>query len=327
MLTLYFSKHCAPYLNLRTIVILFRRSRLSKRLSRLILISASVIGVLAICPTPNRATTIVVARSATEIVVGADSKVTDSYGNQLEKRACKILQFGKVVVAMEGLGTDRVTGFSVQKIVAEAFRARPKASISESTNFVTGLLVSSLLLELPALQKEDPNSYSRKIGAGQSFLRIVLTGFEKHRPLVFVRSFRAAPISPRITGVTVMADDCLLDCRGDVITRFLGETEAIEGLPEETADFWSVGLVSSVRKLVEAEVAARSEYVGPPIDIVRLTARGIEWIQRKPECGTAKTSRLRGSSPTVKEGSTAAVPSLLDRRATAPVVILVVQTV
>ena len=42
----------------------------------------------------TRATTIVVARTANEIVIGADSKVTDAFGGDLKKQACKILQIG-----------------------------------------------------------------------------------------------------------------------------------------------------------------------------------------------------------------------------------------
>jgi hypothetical protein len=70
-----------------------------------------------------------------------------------------------------------------------------------------------------------------------------------------------------------------------VVTRFLGESDAIEGLPEETPDFWKAGLSDGVRRLIETEIAARSEYVGPPIDIVRISKSGVQWIQRKPECG------------------------------------------
>ena len=68
------------------------------------------------------------------------------------------------------------------------------------------------------------------------------------------------------------------------LTRFLGETEAIDGLPEETTGFWKEGLVNGVRRLVETEIAARSEYDGPPIDILRLDKNGAQWIQKKPEC-------------------------------------------
>jgi hypothetical protein len=38
----------------------------------------------------TNATTIVIARSATEIVIGADSKVTNAYGNELNSQVCKI---------------------------------------------------------------------------------------------------------------------------------------------------------------------------------------------------------------------------------------------
>ena len=68
------------------------------------------------------------------------------------------------------------------------------------------------------------------------------------------------------------------------LTRFLGETEAIDGLPEETPGFWKEGLVNGVRRLVETEIVARSEYDGPPIDILRLDKNGAQWIQKKPEC-------------------------------------------
>src|ERR1051325_11914044 len=66
------------------------------------------------------ATTIVVARSAREIVMGADSKVTDTYGNEIAGQVCKIQQFGNLFVAFEGLLRDKATGFSVPDIVRRA---------------------------------------------------------------------------------------------------------------------------------------------------------------------------------------------------------------
>ena len=58
-----------------------------------------------------RATTIVVARTASEIVIGADSRVTDVFGNEVNRRDCKIRQVGNLFVAIEGLEVDRQTGF------------------------------------------------------------------------------------------------------------------------------------------------------------------------------------------------------------------------
>ena len=153
-----------------------------------------------------------------------------------------------------------------------------------------GFLVSELLSELSHLKTHEPQTYFKKIEGGQLFLRIIVAGFEKGRPLVFVRSFRALQYNPGQIGVAVIPDDCLADCKATVATRFLGESDAIEGLPEETFDFWKAGLSEGVRRLIEIEIAARSEYVGPPIDIVRINPNGAQWITRKSECSEQPTS-------------------------------------
>jgi hypothetical protein len=242
------------------------------------------------------ATTIVVARTASEIVIGADSKVTDAYGNDVNRRACKILQVGNLFIAFEGLEIDRETGFSVPEIATMALQLKPSASAAEKTSILMGFLVSRLFDELPQLKKRAPETFKKKIEGGQFFLRIIVGGFERGRPLIFVRNFRAIQLSPQQIGVSVIPDDCLDDCRGDVVTRFLGETEAIDGLPEETAGFWQRGLIEGVRHLIETEIAARSEYVGPPIDLLRIDKNGARWIQRKPQCGETRNEKRRGRS-------------------------------
>ena len=80
------------------------------------------------------------------------------------------------------------------------------------------------------------------------------------------------------------------------MTRFLGETAAIDGLPEDTPDFWDDGLVAGVRRLVQTEIDARSEYVGPPIDLLQINARGAKWIQKKAQCPELKPFRRTASS-------------------------------
>ena len=244
----------------------------------------SVCTLLVLLSGSAYATTIIVARTPNEIVIGADSKVTDAYGNDLNKRACKIRQFGNLFIAIEGLEIDRQTGFSVPDIANNALTSKAAMSTSDKVSVLMGFLVSNLLTELAHLKAHEPQTYFKKIEGGQLFLRMVVAGFENGRPLLFVRSFRALQYNPGQIGVAVIPDDCLDECKGAVVTRFLGESDAIEGLPEETQDFWKAGLSDGVRKLIETEIAARSEYVGPPIDIVRISANGAQWIQRKKEC-------------------------------------------
>lgn len=245
---------------------------------------------------PAHATTIVVARSANEIVIGADSKVTDAFGNDLKRRECKIRQVGNLFIALEGLEIDRKTGFSVREISTAALQLRPADSATEKISILMGYLVSGLLVELPYLKNHEPEAYFKKIEGGQLFLRIIVAGFENGRPLVFVRSFRALQYNPGQIGVAVIPDDCLENCKGTVVTRYLGESDAIEGLPEETSNFWRAGLSAGVRSLIETEIAARNEYVGPPIDIVRISKSGLQWIERKPECQEINARKPPNSS-------------------------------
>jgi hypothetical protein len=242
------------------------------------------------CLTAN-ATTIVVARTPTEIVIGADSKVTDSYGGVVDNSACKIQQVGNLFVAFEGLLRDKKTGFNVAEIARRALQLKPNASAAEKVDILTGFVTSALFEELNQARINSPQEFRIKL-EGQTFLRIVVAGFEGNRPVVFVRQFRTAFMARNI-GVVVIPDDCLKDCKGEVVTRFIGEIGAIEGLPEETQDFWKAGLISGVRRLLEIEIAARSEYVGAPIDILQINARGARWVQKKPECPNIRAVKNR----------------------------------
>jgi hypothetical protein len=230
-----------------------------------------------------RATTIVAVKTDSEIVIGADSKVTDTFGNATGNQTCKIVQAGNVFFAYAGFAFNRKTGFSVPQIAADALKIKPNAAVSEKTALLTGVIASRLFTELQTLKKDDWDTYREKI-EGKIFLRILVAGFENGKPALFVRQFRAVQVNPQIIGVSVLPDDCAADCEGDFVTRFLGETAAIDGLPEETPNFWKNGLAAGVESLIETQIAAREEYVGAPIDILRVTAKNAEWIQKKPLC-------------------------------------------
>jgi hypothetical protein len=45
-----------------------------------------------------------------------------------------------------------------------------------------------------------------------------------------------------------------------------------------------IGWAPTIRKLIEIEIADKPDFVGYPIDIIRLNKKVTEWIQRKAEC-------------------------------------------
>jgi hypothetical protein len=234
-----------------------------------------------------RATTIIVVKTEDEIVIGADSKVTDTFGNTSANQACKIVQAGDVFFAYAGFARDNQTGFSIPQIAADALNLKPTASVTEKTEILTRVAVKKLNVEIPLLKQNNFVTYREKI-EGKIFLRILVAGFEKNKPVILVRKFRLGQTEEKKVSVIISTDDCDAKCTGKNVTRFLGEIEAIDGLPEETPDFWKGGLASGVRKLIETQIAAREEYVGAPIDILRISAKGAAWIQKKPACPEIK---------------------------------------
>lgn len=230
-----------------------------------------------------RATTIVAVKTKNEIVIGADSKVTDTFGNALPVETCKIVQAGNVFFTYAGFARNNETGFSIPQIAKAALESKPKAKMSEKIEILTKTVVEKLDAEILVLREKSFPTYREKI-EGKIFLRILVAGFDKGKPALYVRQFRLGQTSEKGVGVVVINDDCDRKCKGENVTRFLGETAAIDGLPEETKDFWKTGLAAGVTSLIETQIAAREEYVGPPIDILQITKKNAVWIRKKDSC-------------------------------------------
>ncbi len=64
----------------------------------------------------------------------------------------------------------------------------------------------------------------------------------------------------------------------------MGKHEAIDRDLPKKPGIWKNDPVEVVRELLQIEVASEPETVGPPIDILRITQRGSEWIQEKEIC-------------------------------------------
>jgi hypothetical protein len=253
---------------------------------RLFLVLLAIISA----PSNSLSTTVVAVKTSKEIYLGADSKVTDTFGNAAERRACKIVQSGRVFFAYAGFARDAKNGFSIPEIAKRSLASGKTLSIQAKTEAMAKVIVTELTRYLPKMKDESFVTFREKI-EGKTFLRIVVAGFDKGRPAIFVRLFRYGMTTDGRGGVLVSADDCDGKCSAPVTTRFLGETDAIVGLPEESKNFWNDGFAAGIRKLIEIQIAARDEYVGPPIDILRIDAKRATWIQKKDECLAVKPLR------------------------------------
>lgn len=228
------------------------------------------------------ATTIVVIRGRTEVVLAADSKATYEAGSAAENAGpvSKIYGIGNLFLAVSGLVQDPETNFSVPQIVSDATRGL--ATVAEKMQALENRLGAALQTEVPAIKERDPDLYQKLVSGQSGLISLVVVGAEKGVPFAKGVEFTLTS-SPQGLRASAKENSCPGDCFLGVKTLWLGQSQAIAKYMESHrtprkpyADF--------ARFLVQLEIDSKAEGVEGPIDIVRVTAAGAEWIQRKPDC-------------------------------------------
>lgn len=159
----------------------------------------------------------------------------------------------------------RMAGFDVPELVSEAFREGQdiKASLSELESLVTKALSKSLT------GKEGRHSSIFIFGfGGRTFLH------ERR----FVPTFTNGKTTVKIERL-----DCRSDCPS--IAAF-AVTNAPKDFVQTAPFFWKEnGDVAFLKQLIAEDIKAAPQDSGFPIDILHVSSKGAEWIEKKPECG------------------------------------------
>jgi hypothetical protein len=135
--------------------------------------------------------------------------------------------------------------------------------------------LSKALQHLYAL---NPRFFSENEGEG---LTIVFTGLENNEPVLSVRRFSPHVRPDGSIILSLAGQDCPGDClAGGVVFHETGRHDAIDKFLEMNPNAWHTGVNS--RHLIELEIAAVPESVGPPIDTLQLTKDGARWIDKDP---------------------------------------------
>lgn len=255
--------------------------------------------VLLLLPSGVSATSIVAVRNDDEIVIGADSKttLTQVYYNVREPEdiaKCKIVQAGSLFFASAGsagLGPVDMPGyvspeFNLKELIAHGLRGDGK--IGEKVTNLEKLLVLNLTQIAERVRKDNPAFFLQKFVRYPAHT-IIIAGLEDENLILMVRTFRLVVLPSGSLSCEVGRFTCPGDCEASFITIFEGQTEAIGNYLRGNENFlYSTDPVVAVRDLVEMEITQDPSAVGPPVDILRLTRRGAEWVQRKSLCPDIK---------------------------------------
>jgi hypothetical protein len=217
------------------------------------------------------ATSIVVARTSAEVVVGADSRGTFDDGKTVTVRnVCKIHEHAGIFYAIAGIEVDPITGFNSASLVAnEIDKVRIMSTLVPA---IEQVIKVRLTHELEWQRKERPNLYRRTVENNNIALSIVIAGIENETPVFYARAF--------IADGTILRED---HPSGE-FTVWMGKADAIQRfIAQPNRPVFSTS-VETVRALIQLEIDSGEPSVGSPVDIVRLTKGSATWIQKKPEC-------------------------------------------
>lgn len=221
-------------------------------------------------------TTIVIVRTPTELVVGADSKRVLAADKTITKSACKIVQVGDLFFAVAGIAEDTETGFSVASVAARAaeFPGTIRSKVKSFENSIVGPLRSTV----EKFRHDYPNLYPRQFGPGANPLMIAFFGLEGTTPVLLFRAFKITSYGSQPAVITIDRRDCPGDCITGEDSLVLGKGDAIRRfMMENPTHLKTTNLVEAVRHLIEIEIEANPDEVDAPIDILRIDRSGSSW--------------------------------------------------
>ncbi len=241
------------------------------------------------------ATSIVAVRNNDEIVIGADSKTTLTpvcsgveYPQRIAK--CKIVQAGEIFFASAGsagIGPAKFPGnidpeFNLKELIAKALEG--EGSLAEKVDHLEKILVVNLSQIAERARQENAAFFMERL-AQYPIHSVIIAGLDNEQLVVMARTFRLSISPSGSLSFDIRRFACPGDCQSSFITILSGQTEAMRKYLQENEYFWLyTDATTAVRHLIELEISRDPSLAGPPIDILRLTRRGAEWIKRKSLC-------------------------------------------
>lgn len=225
---------------------------------------------------PLFATSIVILVTPEYIIMGTDSRRTilDDKANVAEKLSvCKIRKAGKYCFAMAGMVASR-TSFSADRIInKELKKAR---NYQHAIANIKKSLKSALRQEFLYQKHFQPKIYAHSLASREHILEVVILSMKNNKPQLHIIGFELT------NEREIEVKDYTESCPGDCPVRqsqfyFLGDYSGIEKYFETSPKVSDP--VSFVEELITIQSQATPGSVGTPVNIVKLSNNGLEWIK------------------------------------------------
>jgi hypothetical protein len=243
-----------------------------------------------ILPALVGATTVITLRTATDIYIGADSKIASmhldgsvSYGQQ-----CKIGQVGSIFFAGAGAygrkpmpSEDPNSRLDIRSSLIKA-RALGGTMHQIIARF-SDVYADEILRTLEIVRSSSPKQYEK---ASTSSVYVYFFGFEGDTPVSLRRTFTPMRSDAAVTTIRITEYDCPPNC-AEPHAIGVGYGNIIKDFSADVLKTRSPTDV--IREIVELSIKEDPEQKsGMPVDILHLTKHGASWIQKKKECPEIK---------------------------------------
>ena len=252
-----------------------RPRRVVRHLVRRALAAVLLAGLFGATP---EATTLAILRTPNQIVIAADSLMTLYAGRP--QQACKIRRHNDVVFAMAGLVVSSGGVVDAHQMITDVLR-RP-VTWTEQVQTIEDRLQEPLLRTLRRLRREMPDEFRRQI-LQEFVLHVTLAAFRYGHPVLEMREFFVETNGPNELRIRVQRMSCPGQCPRETEVFGVGETEVMMRHAREIRQF-PPDLAAFGRDLVTLQIRSTPEFVGPPVDVIRIAADGVHWVNRKPSC-------------------------------------------
>ncbi len=236
------------------------------------------------------ATSIVILRSSSEVVVGADSvRTLRNPQGSFVRPVCKIVPAGELLFVAAGL--TFANGADVADLARKAsagYQGTPVANDPNAAMDVFRRRVQPFLISAFAAQGRIDLTRSER-EQGRVVLEAAYIGLSGGRTSVVVEKYRA--VGTTALDIRVLAERRVYDSEtlGRYTYIFLGSHQVIDKYVGSGAEqvYTTAGASRVIYRLISQEASASSGATGGAIDIASLSQRGIRWLRSKPGCAAS----------------------------------------
>jgi len=251
--------------------------------SRSFRITVSV-ALLSCAAVAAEATSIVAIKTGEDIFIGTDSTLLIE--KDVAVSHCKISRMNDVYVVFSGIPALPASSFNAYAIAAKSFGE--KGTISARLDSFDKAVQGKLQEAFEKLRTTDDKLFSRwytEDVQNRIAMQILVAGPEKKGTVLAMLEYRIMSAKNEPVKLKAIKQNILTKPgSGQPKILFLGMQDAIHALMKKKDFFSDFDEVRNINEWILAEAAAEPALVGAPVDILKISPKKTQWIQRKDQC-------------------------------------------